>query len=433
MRTSDITADCIVLGGGPAGAVAARLLAREGARVVLVDPDRALPRLEGISDRLMTWLQGEGLAAWLPDLSSRVPRRATWAGTASDHNGEHLVERASMNAALRAAAAEAGATVVTASAQVAPDRGGVFARLSDGRAVAAARAIDARGRAAHAGRPVRRGPATLAVGGWLTESGDRVASAQVAPFADGWVWIARPGDGRVWVQAALDAREGGSASPTERLMAALAAAAADLDPLPGGTPEGVHVRDCAPALREDIIDPRLLPAGDAAAGMDPLSGNGMLWAVSGALAAIAALRTLAARPGAASEDLARRFLGERIRETYERQARLGRDFLRQETRFRDRPFWARRLGFPDNAPVHAEASAPGTVRRAIVVDGGLLAEREILVTAEEPAGVAWVAGVPIVEAWRRWRAGAGEAALAAEWGPEAAGAAIGWLRARALV
>jgi hypothetical protein len=65
-----------------------------------------------------------------------------------------------------------------------------------------------------------------------------------------------------------------------------------------------------------------------------------------------------------------------------------------------------------------------------VVEDGRLAERDILVTPAEPAGVAWVAGVPIVEAWRRWRDGADEAALAAAWGPESARAVVGWLRAR---
>ena len=37
-------ADLVVIGGGPAGAVSAWLAARDGARVVLVDPDRAPAR-----------------------------------------------------------------------------------------------------------------------------------------------------------------------------------------------------------------------------------------------------------------------------------------------------------------------------------------------------------------------------------------------------
>ena len=56
-------ADLIVLGGGPAGAVSAWLAAREGLAVLLVDPRRPRPRLEGLSPRLHRWLAGQGLLA----------------------------------------------------------------------------------------------------------------------------------------------------------------------------------------------------------------------------------------------------------------------------------------------------------------------------------------------------------------------------------
>ncbi|WP_404385428.1 NAD(P)/FAD-dependent oxidoreductase [Caenispirillum salinarum] len=417
------TVDVAVIGGGPAGAVAARALAGQGARVLLADPDRTPARLEGIGERLMAWLRAEGLADRLPDVSPLVPRRASWAGEETAHNGEHLVERASMDRALRAAAVEAGAELATATATLQAKHDAVRVRLSDGREVSARRVIDARGRAAHANRPVTRGPATLAVGGWL--SGEAEAGAAVTPFADGWVWIARPGDGRVWTQATLDARAD-DAPPAERLRAALAEVAPHL----AGEPQGLSIRECAPVVPTGAIDPRVLPAGDAAAGMDPLSGHGMFWAVSGALAAVAAWRTLEERPGPDSEDLATRYIGERIRETYLRQARLGRDFLRQETRFQDRPFWARRLGFPDDAPVH-EAAEPGVTTAIVVVDG-LLEEREVIVTEQEPAGVAFIADIPVVEAWRRLQQH-GPADLAAEHGEAKARAVVGWLTVRGLI
>ena len=67
----------------------------------------------------------------------------------------------------------------------------------------------------------------------------------------------------------------------------------------------------------------VLPIGDASAAMDPLSGHGMFWAVSSALAAAAVRRTLAAGRDAAGDTLARRFLGQRATDLFLRQARIG--------------------------------------------------------------------------------------------------------------
>ncbi|MCF8502246.1 MAG: FAD-dependent monooxygenase [Rhodospirillum sp.] len=449
MNGDRMIADLVILGGGPAGAIAARMAATRGARVLLVDPDRTPERLEGLSERLLGWLRGQGLDSRLPEGSPFVPRKALWAGRESAHNGEYLVERAALDRSLRAAAKDAGAKIVTASGQV--DRLGpdleVEITLSDGRHVLAPRVIDARGRKAHVGRPVTRGPATLAIGGWFEDRLDAEPEARILPLPEGWLWIARPGGGRLWVQATLDAREGDGASPAARLREALDGASR-IGALPGTPPSdwvdkvplgAPLVRDCAPVLPTGSIDLRLIPAGDAAAGMDPLSGNGMFWAVSGALAAFAALETLAARPGPDSETLARRYLEERIRETYRRQARLGRDFLLQETRYAAHPFWARRRSFPDDRPLHDPGHDQNTpvagsvaVERTIVVETGLLAERDVLITDREPSGVAWLAGIPAVEAYHMLRDGAGEEALAGRWGAEAARAAMAWFRARSL-
>jgi len=57
------------------GSVSALLAARDGLRVVLVDPDRARPRLEGMSPRLRQWLQGQGLLEGFPAPAGLQPGR----------------------------------------------------------------------------------------------------------------------------------------------------------------------------------------------------------------------------------------------------------------------------------------------------------------------------------------------------------------------
>ena len=63
-----------------------------------------------------------------------------------------------------------------------------------------------------------------------------------------------------------------------------------------------------------------------------------------------------------------------------------------------RPFWAARAKWPDAEPPHARA-AGGKLRieRRPVVDGGLIVEREVVVTPDQPRGIWRVDSVPLAE------------------------------------
>lgn len=406
-------ADLVVLGGGPAGAVAAWLAARDGARVVLIDPDRAPSRIEGLSPRLADWLLRSGLGC--PSLG-RVSRRSHWAGTSHADNHEILVARPDLDRHLRDCARAAGAELVVDIAT--PGRGG--ARLASGRRIEAALVLDARGRRGAGREGTRRGPATIAIGGWLDGPPDSPAQSMVVPFDEGWLWFAGSGGGRAWVQVTLDAAEGTGAPPARRLARALSCCA---DRLPAGfRADGALpvVRECSPVLSPLPDDLSVLPIGDAAAAMDPLSGHGMFWAVSAALAADAVRRTLAVGPDRKGRDLARRFLVQRGQDIFLRQARIGRDFIRAETGRAALRFWRARAGFPDDAPAHDGAAAV-TTRRQVVVRDRRLAEAEVLVSPRSPGGVAWFLGLPAADLWRAHAAGEDPGRLVQRFGPRAAG------------
>ncbi|WP_018001316.1 hypothetical protein [Paracoccus sp. N5] len=397
-------ADLIVLGGGPAGAISAWLAARDGLSVLLVDPGRSRPRLEGLSPRLHRWLDGRGLLAGFDGILGPLRRQVDWAGI-SESNSERLVERAGLDAHLRACAQAAGARLVAGNGR--PEPGGVA--LSDGR-LRAPLVIDARGRAAPAGPG--KAPATLALSGWVRA--DLPPGIRLAAHAGGWLWRVALPDGRVWMQTLMDAA--GAGGPGRRLSDAMAAA----EPALAGAPliGPVLAREAAPRLPRPPDDLSLLPVGDALAAMDPLSGHGQFWAVSSALAVAAVRRTLAARPD--DGELCRRFLMQRAHETSLHQARIGRDFLRAEPRFRDQPFWRARLGFPDDLPA-SDAPPRPEIAAAVVVENGVLARREVLRTAAAPQGIGWFGTIPAAEAFRLWQA-QGSAGLVARWG--AAGAAV---------
>ncbi|HRO15993.1 MAG TPA: pilus assembly protein CpaD, partial [Paracoccus sp. (in: a-proteobacteria)] len=287
--------------------------------------------------------------------------------------------------------------------------------------------FDARGRRGLRERPgILRGPATIAIGSAVAVSPAEPAATILVPLDEGWIWFAHPGGGRAWVQATLDAADPAGRPPAERLAAAMASAAAEL---PRGGPCGrALVREAAPVLPPPLDNLEIIPVGDAAAAMDPLSGHGMFWAVSGALAATAVRRSLAGGRGGDAAQLALRFLNERSSDVHHRQARLGRDFIRAEQGRGELPFWGARAAFPDNLPV--AASAPSfEIATRVVVENNVLREREVLLTPESPGGVCWLGNRPAVELYRAWASGMRRPAMDRMFG--AAGRNFeGWLAAQ---
>lgn len=372
-------ADIAIAGGGPAGAFAAYLLRRGGANVILVDGNIGLPRIEGLSPRVLAILTRHGVNP--RGLGPPVNRQVVWGGLAPVTNVEHAVDRHVFDQSLRDAAAGLGVRIIQGETirSTAPGR----IRLAAGE-VRARLVLEARGRRAAVQAGALRGPETIALAG-LTGCADAPAAhVQAEPW--GWRWeAALPGAG-TWTQITLDAEEIdpgriGLADTWHRLTG-------------DQPPANVRSRAAEIRLTAPELDPALPRLGDAAIAMDPLSGHGIFWALSSALAA----PPLVAAIMAGETDLASAFYRDRVVETFWRQARIGRDFHRLAGLHT--PFWARRAAWPDNAPAHPEVAEPQLQRRVIVRDGRLV-DAEVLITAHDPGGAAFVYGVELAPILRR--------------------------------
>ena len=392
-----INYDCVVAGGGPAGAFAARELTRAGCRVLMVDPMTGRPRLEGLSVRVAQLLSARGLEAVLQFATGPAPRTVDWSGLRNQANGEHLVQRPEFDGALRDAAVAAGADLVIGRiGQVRKDESGqgVVARLSTGETVRARLLIDARGRQAPS-RQRLKGPATLALSVKL-DGAAPAARTQVAATPQGWIWHAEaPGFGR-WLQICVDADSlagGGQDALAERLTRFLKQPHLEASLADATLAATVMARSCGLVLSAPELSLPVIPVGDAAVAIDPLSGHGLFWALSSALAAVPMVLTVLEEPVAGRQKAAE-FYRSRVVETFWRQARVGRDFYRLEKNLSSAPFWARRLQWPDDQRVET-ASEAVRVERRIVVENNRLAERDVLITPQDPGGVAFVAGLPV--------------------------------------
>jgi hypothetical protein len=156
----------------------------------------------------------------------------------------------------------------------------------------------------------------------------------------------------------------------------------------------VIARGSTSILQGELVTSNTLRAGDAAMAVDPLSGNGIFQSLSSALIAPAVINTLLRYP--AERTLATRFYQDRVRHTFLRFARMGRDFYRMETRWPTAPFWRQRQGWPDAEPSHADTAPTllGIESRPVVAADRICA-RDVAITSDQPLGVWHVGGVEL--------------------------------------
>ena len=321
------TWDAIVIGAGPAGALSACLLAREGLAVLLVER-RAFPRRKVcggcLNARALASLDRAGLGPRVRALGAapvhalRMHQRGRSAMLALPPG--LAVSRYALDDALAAAAVEAGCELLTETvAYVAPEGGGPpderGRRVQLQRAGATAETVLARSVIVADGlghRSLRdcpsfesRGPASsrVGVGG---EAGPGIVGVEpgsitMAVARHGYVGVVEVEGGQVNIAAAVDPpflkNAGGPAAAVQAILRdAGVPVNGPLDAIDWlGTPPLTR-RLPRPAARGVFV------LGDAAVYVEPFTGEGMAWAFAGAEAVVPFVKRAAGAPDPRLED-----------------------------------------------------------------------------------------------------------------------------------
>jgi flavin-dependent dehydrogenase len=375
--------DVIVIGAGPAGCAAARLLAAWGHRVLVVH------RLRGPAHRLaesippsaqrvlatlgaLSAVEDGGFLSWQGNL-------VWWGDAVHDARIEsfppgvagYQVRRDAFDALLRRLARASGAGFVSTavvdvkpSANAAPDIDGQWTDVvteSDGQPVTrlARFVLDCSGRAGVLARRGYRRAATTrtialsAAWSWARQEpgrGPAASQTAVASYADGWAWsIATGADSRevtVMVDPArTDLQRRGTARDT--YLAEISKITAFRAWLEGATMiAGPWGADASTYDASSYAGPGFLLVGDAASAIDPLSSFGVKKAlVSGWLAAVAVHTALTA-PEMAGE--AWGFFDRREREMVAAAERQAATLARTAQGAGEPPFWLARAVATDS-------------------------------------------------------------------------------------
>ena len=384
--------DIAVAGCGPAGALLAVLMARMGYRVTCIAAASRAARIEGLGQRTVDAMSAHGLSNALQAVDDPVARHAFWAGNSADYNQEFIVSRDRLDAGLLADMTDADVDVIAGRCtgrKIDKDHVEISVRTTEQERLSlkAGFFVEARGRAAPRTRDTGlRGPQTTALVRRMEPAG--APGTVVESLPDGWAWYVCDGK-QALLQVFVDSSAG---LPKRRELAQFhAALCRQAQGIAGRTAAvrstgSVMSRNATTSLSGELVTARSIRVGDAAAGIDPLSGHGVFAAFGSALAASTVINTILARPGDGA--MAMRFYAERCRHEALRNARIGRDFYRLVEDWRDRPFWAARCDWPDDEAAHGLADA-GAIRIAQmpVVNRGFIEAHEVIVTPAHPRGV----------------------------------------------
>lgn len=345
-----VDVDVAVVGGGPAGTVAARCLASWGRRVAVLERSRyAEPRYgETLPPEAMPLLDALGLRGELACVETvESPGTvSSWGGDPVEtdfvrnvHGAGLHVDRTAFDRALAHAAEGAGASLSTdvSVTGVAAAHGGW--RVTTSHATLTARfVVDAAGRNSHvvSGRRTVHSDKLLALTALVHHRRGRPSDLRtyVEATPRGWWYTAPVGDRKTVSMFFTDAEEHRRGMSRTR---ELEDAPLTRSRVAGAEVVEQRVLPVRSGLRGRVAGPGWIAVGDSASSYDPVSGAGIYKALGqGALAAAAvhaALEGDAAAPG---------LYAARVRADFERYADERRLVYAAERRWAGAGFWERR-------------------------------------------------------------------------------------------
>lgn len=363
-------AEVLVVGGGPAGAVAALVLARAGRSVTVVEasaPGAAARVGESLPPAARPLLRDLGLLEHVESGPHLVcpGNVSVWGGSEPRHHdfirdpqgtGWHL-DRHEFDASLRDAAAEEGVRVLRSTRVRSAERDGAGWRLildagPETQSLACDWLVDATGRggllARHLGARRRRDDRLIAFVAHARVGEDAPPDEDARTFleavADGWWYSARlpSGERLVAFHTDPDLAEVAAMRSPQGLRTHLAAAR-HLDAVftahdyrITGRPRGV---DAGSARLDRPAGDRWLAVGDAALSLDPLSSQGLYTACYTGLRGAEAVLEALDHDGRALD----RYV-DRVQAIYGAYREHRLRYYSLETRWPEGPFWKRRRG-----------------------------------------------------------------------------------------
>ncbi len=371
MTSSVQGVDVLILGAGPAGSGLALGLLAAGVRDVLV-ADKPIARPFAVGESATPDVPGLLAELGLENDLGRLGHRpyhgnlSLWGAGPPivDHflqrgygHGWHL-DRAAFDAWLLAQAVARGAQLARPATldAVAPATDGWLATLAGFGQVSVRVVVDATGRRAalstRLGARQRRLDSLVALAAQAVPAERLAGLSLLEPFADGWWYAAPLPDGRAVITLMTDRDIALSCDlhRPEAYFHAWQSTQALASYVPPVEPPAVAVFPAHTAFLDRAAGSHWLALGDALLAFDPLTSSGIPGALSDAVAAVPVVQAQLRGECEPARSYARRADSTLRRYLAERRERYA-----AEPRWRDRPFWSRRIGSGSPKPTSQHA------------------------------------------------------------------------------
>jgi flavin-dependent dehydrogenase len=366
------------LGGGPAGAAAARWLAILGRSVVLIEKS-PFPRPhigESLTGGVLPLLDVLELRGAVENAGFLRPRRVLlkWAGKTELHELDgppgFQVDRCRFDSLMLDAAQSAGVRVFqpARATEITPRTHNLGWNISvqqpDGKAfpLTCEFLIDATGRASGGKRAT--GAATVALYAYWTGPGIVGDETRVEAGPSEWYWgapvSAEAFNASVFVDKDRYKAGVAEAGSMDRFYRELIHSSELLRDCLKGRCGDIRTCDATSLACSNPIDGHYIKIGEAAFTIDPLSSQGVQTSIGSALHAAAVIHTMIEHPD--DSGLARDFYVHRQQRAIAFHASHSTEFYAQATTKFNTPFWIRRstyAGFPKVRPPHPSRPEPG--------------------------------------------------------------------------
>jgi len=384
-----------VLGAGIAGVTTAIGLKKLGFDVSIINKKRPFRAYEGFSQRTKDGLHMLKCEKAATLLDKQSIRNSNWANQESSINYEFVVNREELDLLLLKDTKNNNIEIINGSVVDIDYKDVIkvsYKNNNETLKIECDFIVDARGRFTPYKSEYTQGPKSFSILQELELSPMNEAKTSIDSIKDGWVWQAYVGEKRGYLQFSCDKEIADKITCFDDVIKYLENQNIDLWTLKNYTLKNKLVkRDSFSKVHKEIINKKMILVGDAAASIDPLSGNGAFQAMS--MSSIAAIVVNTILHKKENLQIAIEFYKERVNFIYEKFTKIGKEFYCLEKRF-DSDFWKIRQNWPKEIKT---LDFEPYVKDGAIVGKDFIFAKKVLVTKENPLGVFFYKNIEIVE------------------------------------
>ena len=389
------TKKIFVLGAGIAGITTAIGLKKLGFDVSIINKKRPFRAYEGFSQKTKDGLNMLGCKTAAQLLNKKSIRNSNWANQESHANYEFVVNRVEFDEKLLEDARNNDIEIIQASVVDIKYEDIIEVSYKDNNEIFKKKCnfiVDSRGRFTPFKSKYKHGPKSFSILQELELPNMNEAKTSIDSIKDGWVWQAYVGKNRGYLQFSCDKEIADKISCFEDILHYLENQNIDLWTIENYKLKNKIVkRDSFSKVHEEIINEKMILVGDAAASIDPLSGNGAFQAMS--MSSIAAIVVNTILHKKENSKTAISFYKERVNFIYEKFTKVGKEFYCLEGRF-DSSFWTNRQNWPKEKEILTNKPY---IKNGAIVGKDFIYPKEVLITEDNHMGVFFYKNIEVVE------------------------------------